>query len=493
MKKVVVIGGGVAGLGAAFKLRRAMDAGADVEFVLLEKDGVIGGKIRGENPDGFVIDGGPDCFLTQKPAVHRIARLLGVTDQLLPSDESRKRTWIMAGGQLHELPDGVMMMVPTKFWSFVTTGLFTWPGKIRMALDLVIPKKSDPGDESLASFVKRRMGRECLDRLAEPLVGGVHASDPETMSLEATFPRFLEMEQKNGSLIKGFVDARLKMEKAKREARRSGTPPRKSTFFTSFKGGMHQLTDRMADASGRDRIRTDAAVRAIQPNGEAWRIVLADGESLDADGVIVATEGYAAAELLGPLSAEVGAALGEIPHTSSATVSLAFDVADLDIDLDAFGVLCPLAEGRQIMAITYSSTKWPGRSPKNRVLFRGFVGGPHNQEVLGYSDEALSEIVLSELRAILGVTGDPVLRRVFRWERGMPQYTLGHLERVALVERWTAETRGLAAAGGSYRGVGIPNCIESGEAAVSKVLGDFGMTLAEDEEAASKPTGPPRG
>jgi oxygen-dependent protoporphyrinogen oxidase len=477
--KVVVVGGGVSGLGAAYKLRRAAEEGHEVEFVVLERDARLGGKIKGENPDGYVIDGGPDCFLTQKPAVHRVARSLGITDRLLPSDESRKRTWILAGGRLHELPDGVMMMVPTKFWSFVTTGLFTWPGKLRMAMDLFLPKKA-PGDETLASFVKRRLGKQCLDRLAEPLVGGVHASDPDTMSLEATFPRFLEMEQQHGSLIKGFVAARLKMERMKREARRKGRE-RTSTFFTSFKGGMHELIDAMADAVGHERIRTDAPVGSIEPVGDGWRVVLEDGEALDADAVIVATEGWAAAELIGPIEPALGDVLGEIPHTSSATVSLAFEEAEVGIDLEAFGVLCPQAEGRSIMAATYSSTKWPGRARKGHVLFRGFVGGPHNQEVLDYSDEALVEIVLSELRAILGLKGDPVLKRVFRWERGMPQYTLGHLDRVAAVDDWVAKTPGIAVAGGAYRGVGIPNCIESGEAAATKVLADAGVSLAEDQ------------
>lgn len=472
MKKVVIIGGGVAGLGAAYRIKQASEAGADVEAVLLEKDHVTGGKVKGENPEGYVIDGGPDCFLTQKPAVRRVAAQIGIDGDLLPSDESRKRTWILAGGKLHELPDGVMMMVPTKFWSFATTGLFTWPGKVRMAMDLVIPKK-EPGDETLASFVRRRLGRECLDRLAEPLVGGVHASDPETMSLAATFPRFLEMEQEHGSLIKGFVAARLKMEKMKREAKKSGRE-RKSTFFTSFKNGMHELPAALTEACGRDSVHTGVRVTELARSGQGWVVKTSDGESIACDAVIVATEGYVAAELVGPLSEEVGEALGAIPHTSSATVSLAFDASTIGIDTDAFGVLVPLAEGRSIMAATYSSTKWPGRAPEGKVLMRGFVGGPHNQEVLEFSDDELVELVMSEFRAILGVKGDPLLKRVYRWERGMPQYTLGHLERVALVDEWVSQTAGIALAGGAYRGVGIPNCIESGEAAAEKVLANLG-------------------
>jgi oxygen-dependent protoporphyrinogen oxidase len=208
MKRIIIVGGGVAGLGAAFKVARAASEGHSVEFVLIEKDPRIGGKILTEivhdpsDESPFIVDGGPDCFLTEKPACHRIAKLIGSFDDELPTDDSRRRTWILSRGKLHQMPDGVMMFAPTKFVPFATTGLFSWPGKIRMGMDLLIPrKKVAPGefnDETLESFVVRRMGRECLDRLAEPLVGGVHASDPTQMSLAATFPRLLEMEQTTG-------------------------------------------------------------------------------------------------------------------------------------------------------------------------------------------------------------------------------------------------------------------------------------------------------
>jgi len=486
MKHVVVIGGGAAGLGAAFKLKRAADEGHDVTFTLLERNEKLGGKIASEHTaDGFTIDGGPDCFLTEKPAVHRIAKMVGIYDDELPTDDSRKKTWILARGKLHEMPDGVMMFAPTKFVPFATTGLFSWPGKLRMGMDLFIAKKSQPGDETLESFVVRRMGRECLDRLAEPLVGGVHASDPATMSLEATFPRLLEMEQKNGSLIKGFYEARKKVaEMKKKYPPKPGAKPR--TFFTSFTGGMQRLTDAMANAAGLDRMRTNAKVERLERAGETWRVILEGGETIDADAVIVATEGYAAAELLAPVDAEVGAALAAIPHTSSAVISMGFDEATVGVNMNAFGVLCPLVENRDIMAITLSSTKWPGRAPKGKVLFRAFVGGPHNQDALKQTDEEMTAVALRELRSILGVKGEPLFSRVFRWDRGMPQYTVGHLDRIALLERKVAGTPGLAAAGGSYRGVGVPNCIESGEKATSKVLSDLGITLAEDQAEPEK-------
>jgi oxygen-dependent protoporphyrinogen oxidase len=492
MKRIIIIGGGVAGLSAAYKVTRAASEGHDLGFVLLEKDQRLGGKIQTEivpdpSEEGqFIVDGGPDCFLTEKRACHRIAKLTGIFDDELPTDDSRKRTWILSRRKLYELPDGVMMFAPTKFVPFATTGLFTWPGKIRMALELFIPpKKVAPGefnDETLESFVVRRMGRECLDRLAEPLVGGVHASDPAQMSLAATFPRLLEMEQKYGSLMKGFIAARQKVEEM-RQKYPAKPGEKRRTFFTSFEKGMQQLTDRMADAAGRQNIRKGAAVSSLHLIGNnAWRIQLSNGSNIDGDAVIIATEAWAAEPLIRPHDQAIADALANIPTSSSATVSIAFNESEAGFDLNAFGVLCPLIEGRALMAATYSSTKWPGRAPAGKVLLRGFVGGPHNQGILKRPDEELVQTVLAEFQNILGLNpfAKPLFSRVFRWYRGMPQYTLGHLERIELIEDHSARIPGLAFGGGCYRGVGVPNCIESGERAVSKVLGEWGIDLSED-------------
>jgi oxygen-dependent protoporphyrinogen oxidase len=379
-----------------------------------------------------------------------------------------------------------MMFAPTKFVPFATTGLFSWPGKIRMAMDLFIPpKKVAPGelnDETLESFVVRRMGRECLDRLAEPLVGGVHASDPRQMSLAATFPRLLEMEQDYGSLTKAFIAARRKVEEMRRKyAANMGMKRR--TFFTSFAKGMQQLTDSMADAAGREGIRTGVTVTSLRRTRDgAWSASLSDGSTVHGDAVIIATESWAAEPLVRPLDGAIADALASIPASSSATVSIAFNEDEVGFDLNTFGVLCPLVEHRALMAATCSSTKWPGRAPEGKVLLRGFVGGPHNQGILKRSDDELVQMVLAEFREILGLNPNakPLFSQIFRWYLGMPQYTLGHLDRVGLIEDRIAQIPGLALAGGSYRGVGVPNCIESGERAVSKVLGEWGIDLAED-------------
>jgi oxygen-dependent protoporphyrinogen oxidase len=492
VKRILIVGGGVAGLGAAYKVTRAASEGHDVEFVLFEKDPRLGGKICTEivpEPSGegrFIVDGGPDCFLTEKPACHRIAKLLGIFEDELPTDESRKRTWILSRGKLHQMPDGIFMFAPTKFLPFATTGLFSWSGKVRMAMDLFIPpKKVTPGelnDETLESFVVRRMGRECLERLAEPLVGGVHASDSVKMSLAATFPRLLEMEQTYGSLTKGFLAARRKVEEMRRKyPPKPGQKPR--TFFTSFLGGMQELTDRMAEAAGREKMRTGVAVTALRHgHGHAWSVLLSDGSTVDGDAVIIATESWAAEPLVRPHDEVIADALARIPASSSATISMAFSENEVGFDLNAFGVLCPLVERRALMAATYSSTKWPGRAPPGKVLLRGFVGGPHNQEIVKRSDQELVQTVLAEFRDLLGLNpfAKPLFSRVFRWHLGMPQYTLGHLGRIGQVEDRCAQIHGLAIAGGSYRGVGVPNCIESGERAVTKIIGEWGVELSED-------------
>lgn len=492
MKRIVIVGGGVSGLGAACKVRRAAEAGHDVDCVVVEKDARLGGKLftqRIADPDGrgeYVIDLGSDSFLTEKPAIHRLARTLGIIDDETGTCDESKRTFIVKDGRLVEMPDGIMMFAPTKILPMATTPLYSWPAKFRMALDLVIPpKKLEPGvrnDESLESFVVRRMGRECLDRLAEPLVGGVNGSDPKDMSLAATYPMLLDMEQKHGSLVKGFLAQRKKVEEMRRKY-----PPKpgqkRRTFFTSFREGLQFLTDRMAEAVGADRIRTGTSVERIERGADGrWRLALAGGETLEADGVVLATEAWAAAPLVSGIDERAGQLVGSIPCSSSATVAFAFDEADCPFDRNWHGILSPMVEHRALTGVSLMSSKWPDRAPDGRVLLRGFLGGPRDQAVLEKSDEELIELARTQLVELLGMPKDakPLVAELVRWDRGMPQYTLGHLDRMDELDARVASLSGLALAGGGYKGVGVPNCLESGEAAVSKVLGEWGITLAED-------------
>jgi oxygen-dependent protoporphyrinogen oxidase len=373
-----------------------------------------------------------------------------------------------------------------------TTKLYSWPAKFRMALDLVLPKKKlTPGernDESLESFVVRRMGRESLDRLAEPLVGGVNGSDPKDMSLAATYPMLLDMEQQYGSLVRGFLAQRKRVEEMKAKyPPKPGAKPR--TFFSSFHEGLQFLTDRMADAAGRDNIITGVAATAISREADGcWRVTLGNGEVLVGDAVIVAAEAWATAPLLEGVDSHIAELVASIPCSSSATILMGLDEADCPFDKQWHGILSPAVEQEPVTGISLMSSKWPDRAPAGRVLLRGFVGGPRDQAIIKRSDEELIEIARSSFVRLLGVKADakPVFARVFRWVGGMPQYTMGHLDRVDAIEARTAEISGLALAGGAYRGVGVPNCLESGEKAVTKVLADWGITMAED----SQPTQP---
>ncbi len=494
MMHVVVIGGGIAGLGAAYKLRRAAEAGFDVSFTLVERDDRIGGKIWTDiapDPDGgrYIADGGSDSFLTDKAAVHRVARLLGVYDDECGTVEENKRTFIVKNGRLVEMPDGMMMFAPTKIVPLATTPLYSWPAKLRMALDLVIPRKArwaegetaQQHDESLESLVVRRLGRECLDRLAEPLAAGVNGDDATEMSVAARYPMLLDMEQEHGSLVRGFLAQRKRVEEMRRKYPPTpGARPR--TFFSSFRGGLQFICDRMADAAGRERIRTGVTATAVVNDGGRWRVTLSSGETLDADAVIVATEVWAAAELAADVDRTLAERLGTIPSSSCATALLAFDEADCPFDKRWHGILTPSVEHRPLTGVSLMSSKWPDRAPEGTVLIRGFLGGPRDEAVLQQSDEALLELARTQLVELIGIRPDarPRYAKLFRWEKGMPQYTLGHLDRVDEIERIEAEVRGFALAGNAYRGVGVPNALESGERAVTKVLGEVGIVLAED-------------
>jgi oxygen-dependent protoporphyrinogen oxidase len=495
VKRVIIIGGGVAGLGAAYKIRRAADAGHDVDFVLVEKDSRLGGKLATDHvPDPerggeFVVDGGSDSFITDKPAVHRVAKLLGIFDDETPTLDENKKTFIVKRGELIEMPDGIMMFAPTKIMPMATTKLYSWPAKFRMALDLVLPKKrlapGERNEESLESFVVRRMGRESLDRLAEPLVGGVNGSDPKDMSLAATYPMLLDMEQQHGSLVKGFLAQRKRIEEMKAKyPPKPGAKPR--TFFSSFKQGLQFLTDRMADAAGRGNIVTGAKATAISHAADgSWRVKLESGEVLTGDAVIVAAEAWAAGPLVRGVDAPTADLVDSIPCSSSATILMGFDDSDCPFDKHWHGILSPAVEHEPVTGISLMSSKWPDRAPTGRVLLRGFVGGPRDQAIIKRGDEELIETARTSFVRLLGVKEDakPVFARVFRWVGGMPQYTLGHLDRVDAIEARTAEISGLALAGGAYRGVGVPNCLESGEKAVTKVLGEWGITMAEDSQS----------
>jgi protoporphyrinogen/coproporphyrinogen III oxidase len=472
MPKIIIIGGGIAGLAAAVHLKAgARSHGKSVDVLLLEKNGRIGGKILTEKHNGFLVEGGPDSFLPEKVWSVNLARHLGLEPEMLPSNDEFKGTFIFSRKELHSLPEGVMLMVPTSFWPMAKSHLISWPGKLRMGMEVFVPKRKFVEDESLASFVTRRLGRECLEKIAEPLVAGIHTSNPDNMSVLATFPRFVQMEQKSGSLILGML-ASLKN---RPHATLSGPPPKpgapKMTYFMSFKNGMQTLSQACADYIGKESIRLGAGVKAVEPKGKGYAVMLESGETLDADHVMIASAAYDAAAMVKGFDETLAAQMNKIEWSSSATVSVAFRKEDVKVPLKGFGFIVPRIEGRRVNAATYSSIKWSFRAPDDTIMVRAFVGGGHHEELVhDLDDSGMVRMVQEELDAIVGLKANAQFSKVYRWNKGMPKYTVGHLDRITLLDRTLSTHPGLHLIGCSYKGIGIGDCVHEAQIAAEKIL-----------------------
>jgi len=462
--KLVVVGGGITGLAAAHRaVEVARERSTELELTLVEARDRLGGTIATEQAGGFLVEGGPDSFLSEKPWALALCRRLGVEHRLVRTDDRFRKVFVWRAGRLHALPDGFQLLAPTKLGPFVRSGLFSWPGKLRMALDLVMPRGTND-DESLGAFVRRRLGREALERVAQPLVAGIYTADPDDLSLTATMPRFFELERRERSIILGLW-------RANRRAPQTGTSGARWSLFVTFQNGMEEMVTSIASRLPRGAVRLKHRVDGIERSGRGWKVVGGLGPALEADHVIVAAESYTASRLLRYVDPALATLLGEIPYASSATVSFGYRRAEVPHALDGFGIVVPQTERRSVFACTFSSVKYPGRAPDGHVLLRCFVGGALNEGILESDDSALIAGTRNELRELLGITGEPVLSRVARWTKAMPQYHVGHAGRVETIERCAAALPGLHLAGGAYRGVGIADCVRSGEAAAAQVFG----------------------
>ena len=450
--RVAVVGGGVAGLAAAHRL---VERGVR-EVVLLEAGDRLGGSIATERRDGFTIEAGADSFLTEKPWAVDLCERLGVP--LVGTREGERRTYVVHDGRIEPLPDGFLLLAPTDLRALVASPLFSWRGKLRMALDLVLPR-STAADESLAHFVRRRLGREALERVAEPLAGGIYTADAERLSLAATMPRFRELERRHGSVIRGL----------RAEAGASRAAGARYSLFAAPADGMGALVEALARRLPEGAVRLRSPVGTLAPDGATWRLRAGD-EALTADALVLAAPAWTAGPLLEPVDAVLGRLLGEIEYASSATVTLAYPSAEVP-GVRGFGFVVPAVERRALIACTWASRKFPGRAPEGHELVRAFVGGALRPDLLGRDDAALVEVVRDELRTLAGITAVPELSRVHRHRVAMPQYLVGHLERVAAIEARAAALPALALAGAAYRGVGVPDCVRSGEGAADRLLG----------------------
>ena len=465
MKKIVIIGGGIAGLATAFRIQREIKEGANLECILLEGSNHFGGKISTEKLDGFIIERGPDSFISQKPAAIQLCKQLGLEDRLTGTNPGAPSTFVYTGGKLVTMPDGLSLMIPTKFLPFALTPLFSLPGKIRMAFDLLIPKKQDNGDESLASFVRRRMGEEALNKMAEPMLAGIYASDPEKMSIASTFPMFVETEKKYRSLILGML-ARKKamlMSTSKR-------PASSYSLFMTLKDGLGEMVDAVIKKSPDIQFKSGTKVVGIERNKEKWHLKLDDGSENQVDAVIVATPGTVTAKLLQQTAPDSAELLNSIHYVSTATVTLGYKKEGFSHSLDGFGFVVPKAEGRSILACTWTSSKFPHRAPKGHVMLRCYVGGALQEEIAEKDAETLEALVKKDLQQIMGITETPVFCKVFKNNKSNVQYHVNHSQKIDSIMEDLKNYPGLFLAGSAYRGIGIPDCIQNGNLAAESAL-----------------------
>src|SRR5215207_8792918 len=472
-RRVIIVGGGISGLAAAHRLLelRSRERNSDperdpVEVLLLEASARAGGTVRTYQREGFLLEGGPDSFISEKPAALALAKRLGLAGRITGTNEQHRRSFVVRGGRLRPTPEGFQLLAPSRMLPFLTTDIFTWRGKARMALDLLLPRRKEANgsdDESLAAFIRRRFGQEALERMAQPMVGGIYTADPESLSLRATMPRFLEMERRDRSLILSMWKAARASDAAARHGR--GASGARYSLFLSFDEGTQVLTDALAARLPVSTLRLNTRVESLARDAGRWLLRTSEGETIEADAVCLALPAYASARLLRGVDDELAAELEAIPYASTATVNLAYERAQIPHPLDGFGFVVPFVERRATLACTFSSVKFAGRAPEGRALLRAFVGGALQPDMFDLDEAAMLDAVRRDLRDLLGVSAPPLLAHVEKWPRSMAQYHLGHTQRLARIRSMLQNHNALALCGNAYEGAGLPDCVRSGESA----------------------------
>jgi protoporphyrinogen/coproporphyrinogen III oxidase len=457
--KVAVLGGGITGLAAAHRLIRN---DRDVRVVLIESDHRLGGMISTIRRDGLVMEAGPDLFLGAKPGGWELAHALGIEDRLVGTRHGLGASYLLGRGRLRRMPEGLTGLVPTRMMPFVTTPLISILGKARVAMDLFIPPRRGDADESVEAFVVRRLGREMYERIVEPLLSGIFAGDGSRLSLLGAFPHMRRAELEHGSMTRSMLSAK---------AKKSAAAPQRG--FMTFPGGMSEMVEALEEAleeSGRVAVRKDTRCTAVQRENGGLAVELCSGDTLSVDGVVSALPAHAAAKLFDEIDTQLALLLGAVEYVATATVNLAFRRVDVPHPLDASGWISPRAERRPVLACTWTSSKFEGRSPDDVALFRAFVGDARQDLLRRHDDLELVRIARHELRTVLGIEAEPLTVELTRWDPGLPQPNLGHLESVSAIERRVAEIPGLEIGGSSFHGIGIPDAIRSGERAADNLL-----------------------
>jgi len=478
--RTAIIGGGVAGVAAAYELELARQQGAEVEYTLFEARERLGGCLASEIVNGAVLERGPDSFLSEKPAAAALCRELGLGAELVPSNDADRKTYIVVRNRLVPLPDGLMFLVPTKLIPTALTRLFSLGTKLRMGLELLLPPRPSEEDESVASLVERHFGRETVDRLADPLLSGIFGGDSAELSARAVLPRLVEMEREYGSLTRGMLAAHRKM-RASRSANAKGSAPlAPRSIFTAMRGGMQQMVEAVTARLDPASVRLSTPVASLAKTATGWKVEAGGATGFRVanefyDAVIVALPAWAAASLLAPVDTALGAELSAIPYSSSITINLIYDEARLGRLPDGFGFLVPAIEGRAMLACTFVHRKFLGRTPPGKAVLRAFLGGMRGEALLALSDAELVARVRRDLSEILGerilpLAVEPEHTQVSRWPRAMAQYSVGHLERKRRIAERVAALPGLKLAGNAYDGIGIPDCIRLGRQAAKELL-----------------------
>ena len=465
-KRIAIIGGGISGLSAAFALEDKRRSGMPIEYVLYEAHPRLGGVIVTERVEGCLVEGGPDSFLTEKPWAAELCRQIGLGDQLIGSNDSQRKTYILTQGKLVVMPDGLMFMVPTKILPTVLSPLFSMRTKLRMAREWFQPPQQGKADETVAELVERHYGAEMVDLLADPLLSGVYGGEASQLSVRAVLPRFADIETEHGSLGRGMLSARKKMA----AAAKSPLVP----LFSSLQEGMQQMVDALLSRLDTNLLRPSTPVQSLIPQDGGWT-VSAGYQSDQFDGLIVATPAPAASVLLHMGDENLSRELGDIRYSSSVTITLGYDERVRRSLPPGFGFLVPRSEGRRMLAATFVHNKFPHRAPDNRALIRCFLGGSRDEHILHSSNPEIIGIVRDELKQILGVEAEPLFVRVYKWKGAMAQYGVGHLERVQRIEALRKNLPGLTLAGNAYSGIGVPDCVRSGKEAANKVLAALGL------------------
>ena len=462
-KRAIVIGGGITGLVACYRLQReAARRNIPLALTLLEATGRVGGVIQTEHRDGFLIEHGPDSFISTKPAAKTLCEELGIADQFIGTNPKVRQSFVVRKGTLHPVPKGFYMMAPGSLKPFLKTPLFSWHGKLRMALDLFIPRRERDTDEAVAHFVRRRLGTEAFTRIAQPMIGGIYTSDAENLSLKATFPRFLEMEKTHGSIIKA-----LRAQKKQAAETSQDTSGPRYSLFLSFKSGMQTVIDTLADVLA-DNIKLNTPVQHIQraADGSGWQVGLAIGETLNSELLCIALPAVQTSTLVRNISNPLATKLDAIPYASSATVNLAFRRPDITHSLDGMGFVVPATENLSLIGCSFSSVKFENRAPEEHILLRAFVSEPTAKN----PESDLIQLCQADLAPLLGIKDAPLFTIVSKHTQAMAQYQVGHQDVVADIERLTSGLPGLTLAGNGYHGIGIPDCIRSGETAAISLL-----------------------